>query len=135
MRKIEPPLPQSMEESSLENCEIAKAKGIKAFTDTKHDLIEMLSTIDDIDVPRDALMLSIAEDKELNLDDEQTPYEKEHNLEPHNFLKEYVYHEIKLSNSVPRKKGGIKSTQLVELLKTAVEEEKSKWNKFKDMIH
>lgn len=116
---ILPPKP-NMEKSNNGNnddtdfiltAEIAKAKGVIAMTNTTEPYLEMLSTISDNDVSRLSILLSIADDKDLNLGNNEKGFEKD------NFLHNFVYHELKLNNSVPVKKGGIRSQQLLELLK------------------
>jgi hypothetical protein len=67
-----PPPPhqqQPIEEQYLLNCEVSKAKAIENLSDTKHERIEMLSSIQPEDVQRLGLLLSISDDKDLNLGD------------------------------------------------------------------
>jgi hypothetical protein len=107
------PAPPNLEEKYLENCEIAKAKAIISLTNTRNETLEMLSMIDSNDVPRLGLLLSISDDRELNLDD----VDKNGNIIG-NFLHDYCYHELRLNNSVVSKKGGIRSEQLIIISKS-----------------
>lgn len=103
------PEPPDMDEKYIQNCEIAKAKAINSLSDTKKNILEMLSSIRPEEVDRLSLLLSIADDKELNLGDENSD---------NNFLHDYVYHQLKLSNSQIIPRGGIRSEQLKELVKS-----------------
>jgi len=95
------------------NTEIARAHTISRMTETEEKILEMLSTISEDDVQRLGLLLSISDDKELNLgNNEESP--------ENNFLHDYVYHELKLNNSVPYKHGGIRSEQLIRIVEQKI---------------
>lgn len=112
------PVPPNLDNQDkfIENCEIAKAKGIKELSNTTRETLEMLSSIGDDDVQRLGLLLSIADDKELNLDNDY--FDKDGTKG--NFLHDYVYHELKLNNSKIIKRGGIRSEQFIQILKTEI---------------
>src|SRR3990172_12700258 len=83
-----------------DNPEQAIAEAVKKLTSYLEGL-EMLSCIEENDVPRLALMLSIGQDDALQV----------------KWLEKYAYTELKLMCSTKQKKGGIRSVQVVEVAK------------------
>jgi len=84
---------QEVEFEDVKTPELALAGAIEKLTST--DAIELLANIDRRDIPRYALLLSIAED--FNLD----------------WLKKFVEHELRLTCSI----GGRRSEQIVRVAK------------------
>jgi len=98
------PLPPKPQSQYLDTQEVAIARTIQnlnAHGSDRGKILEMTSTIDASDVPRLALMLSMAQDQDLEL----------------SWLWAYCYSELALSKSVPAKRGGICSEQMVEVSK------------------
>lgn len=115
---VYPPKPNlTQQEKMIENTEIAKAKSINALIETEHKKLEMLSALDEFDIEQLSLLLSIADDDDLNLG----AFLEDDKIfnDPNNFLHEYCYHKLKLNNSNRNiKRGGIRSEQLKDVSKT-----------------
>jgi len=86
--------PKKPEFKTLETPDIAVASAIKQLT--SDEALTMLANIDRRDIPRFALLLSIAKDFELD------------------WLKDYVYFELGLTDSIE----GFRSNQLVQITRS-----------------
>jgi hypothetical protein len=93
-----PPKPTSQ---YMDSPDIAIAQAIQKLTDRELS-IEMLSCIEESDVPRLNLLLSIGQDSSLKVQ----------------FVEEYAHRELRLMCSTKQKKhAGIRSEQIVEVAK------------------
>jgi len=95
----EPELPPKPIVEYGEDIETATSKTMQIMTDEQK--IKMLSSIRENDVARIATLLTIGGDIEADID----------------FIKTYAYTELALSNSVMFKQGGIRSEQILKMIK------------------